>query len=332
MTHSVPMKAPLGKRRELSYAQEPQRSRGQAQRGGDVTVQAPRVSPVLAGRPDSVSVLRVRTRDVAQYVWRSDLPVSSSPRPFLHPVRTLGGHVVTDAVPDSHTHQLGIGIAAPDIDGVNFWGGRTFVAGHGPAWLDNHGSQHHQRWLRRTSNELAHTVHWIGMDQTTLLREERVITCRPVSETAWSLGIRTRLVNTTDRPLTVRSPAALGRVGAGYGGFFWRGPNVTEATVLSPGGNGVASVHGQTADWVAVTGTPRDGGPWTMLFVPGDEITAQDRWFVRARDYIGVGSCLAWEQPLVLAPGESIARHIVTVVVDGAVTAATAEELARSAL
>jgi hypothetical protein len=85
--------------------------------------------------------LQVDGREVADYVWRSDLPASTAPRPFLHPVRTLAGTVVTDARPHSHTHQLGISIAAPDIGGRNFWGGRTFVAGHGPAWLDDHGAR-----------------------------------------------------------------------------------------------------------------------------------------------------------------------------------------------
>jgi hypothetical protein len=67
-----------------------------------------------------------------------------------------------------------------------------------------------------------------------------------------------------------------------------------------------------------------------VLFVPADETTAHDRWFVRARDYLGVGSSVTWDRPLVLAPEETITRHVVTVVVDGAVSPATAAELADS--
>jgi hypothetical protein len=283
--------------------------------------------PVLADRS---AVLRVNGRDVAEYVWRPDLPLSSSPRPYLHPVRTLAGRTVTDAVPDSHPHQLGISVAAPDVDGRNFWGGRTWVAGHGPAWLDNHGTQRHHRWLRQTSTDLTHTLCWVDPRQTTLLRERRSIACRGVGETAWSLGIRTELTNATDGPLALRSPAAQGRTGAGYGGFFWRGPAVVGAArILSPVGTDVHAVHGATAGWIAITG---DGGSgsWTVLFVPADEATAHDRWFVRARDYLGVGSSVTWDRPLVLAPEETITRHVITVVVDGAVSPATAAELADS--
>ncbi|GAA4682720.1 PmoA family protein [Phytohabitans rumicis] len=282
---------------------------------------------VLTDQPHGTAVLRVRGRDVARYVWKPDLPLAMSPRPYLHPVRTLAGTTVTDAAPDSHPHQFGISIASPDVDGRNFWGGRTFVAGHGPAWLDNHGVQQHQRWLRHTSDELAHTLQWLDAHHTALLRERRSITCRPVDGTAWSLSIHTEVTNATGRPLPIRSPAAHGRVGAGYGGFFWRGPAVKGSTrVFSAAGADVRAVHGATAAWVAVA-----GDDWTMLFVPGDETTARDRWFVRARDYLGVGSSLTWDQPLVLDPDETITRRMIAVVVDGDLPFAAAAALADTA-
>lgn len=287
---------------------------------------------MVADRPPDAVRLQVDGRDVASYVWRSQLPASTAPRPFLHPVRTLAGCLVTDARPHSHTHQLGISIAAPDIGGRNFWGGRTFVAGHGPAWLDDHGAQRHRRWLRHTDAELAHTLQWVDADGAALLRERRSIECVPLRDDAWVLGFQTRLTNATDRPLPIRSPAALGRVGAGYGGFFWRGPAATEEVrVLSPAGSGVRAVHGTTAPWVAVSGADRERREWTMLFLPADATTAGDRWFVRARDYLGVGSSLTWDRPLVLEPGARITRHILAVVADGTFSADAAAALADAA-
>ncbi|WP_211370351.1 PmoA family protein [Nonomuraea turkmeniaca] len=275
----------------------------------------------------ATEVLRLDGREVASYVWQPKAPASSSPRPFLHPVRTLAGRTVTDAVPDSHPHQFGIGVAFPDLDGVNFWGGRTFVTGHGPAWLDNHGSQRHERWLGRSETSLSHALRWLGPDDGLLLHERRTITCTPVDGpfhgAVWSLAVRTQLTNGAERALVMRSSAAKGRVGAGYGGFFWRGPNVTGAAVFSAAGEGVEPVHGRSAAWVAVAAPE-----WTLVFRPGDEDTAQDPWFVRARDYLGVGSCVAWAEPLVLEPGEAISRTVVVLVADGRLTA---EDVARLA-
>jgi len=290
----------------------------------------PGVRPqALADQPHGIATLRLRGRDVVRYVWRPDLPRAMSPRPYLHPVRTLAGTTVTDAGPDSHRHQYGISIAAPDVGGHNFWGGRTFVAGHGPAWLDNHGVQQHQRWLRHTEDELAHALRWADGHGAALLHEHRTITCRPVSDVAWALTTHTRLTNATAAPLAISSPAAQGRPGAGYGGFFWRGATVESARVLSPAGSDVQSVHGSTSAWLAVTGTA-SAVTWSVLFVPGDETTARDRWFVRARDYLGVGSSLAWDDPLVIGPDETIERSLVIAVVDGPLTPSAAAALADS--
>ncbi|WP_460525702.1 DUF6807 domain-containing protein [Flindersiella endophytica] len=277
------------------------------------------------------AVLRLLGREVARYVWAPSLPVASAPRPYLHPVRTLAGHVVTDARPDSHQHQLGISIALPDVGGYNFWGGRTYVAGHGPAWLDNHGIQRHERWLSSSETGCEHALSWVGAhDGVELLRERRSISARLVAGAeAWILDLSTSLTNATGQALALRTPAASGRAGAGYGGYFWRGPAISgNVRLLSPQGTSVGAVHGVAAPWLAVSpGT----GEWTMLLVPGDSATAQDRWFVRARDYLGVGLSPCWDRPLVLAPAETLSRRLLAIVADGALPAAAAEKLAAEA-
>ena len=50
-----------------------------------------------------------------------------SPRPYLHPVRTLGGVTVTDHLPADHPWHLGAGVALQDVNGINFWGGKTYT-------------------------------------------------------------------------------------------------------------------------------------------------------------------------------------------------------------
>ncbi|MEV6348953.1 PmoA family protein [Actinoplanes sp. NPDC051851] len=256
---------------------------------------------------DATAVLRLAGRPVAEYAWRPDLPAALAPRPYLHPVRTLAGTPVTELMPASHRHHLGVSVAVAEVDGANFWGGRTFLPGHGPAWLDNQGTQHHQRWLRRTDEELSHTLHWTSASGETLLTERRDLTARLLGEDAWALGFGFTLTNATGRELAIRSPAVHGRTGAGFGGFFWRAPS-------GPGGRRdvAPDAHGGHAPWLSVGG---DG--WTLLFVAATPATRGDRWFVRTRDYLGVGSSLSWDTPLILPPGESLRREVVTVIADG---------------
>jgi hypothetical protein len=64
------------------------------------------------------------------------------------------------------------------------------------------------------------------------------------------------------------------------------------------------------------------------LFVAADERTARDPWFLRTRDYLGVGSSLAWDKPLTIEPGVTVDRSVVTVIADGPLSRAEAAELA----
>ncbi|MBW6438867.1 PmoA family protein [Actinoplanes hulinensis] len=285
-------------------------------------------SPEAAVTGDARATLRLADQVVAEYTWRPDLPVALSPRPYLHPVRTLGGICVTELMPASHRHHLGVSVAVAEVDGANFWGGRTFIPGHGPAWLDNQGTQAHARWLRRTPEQIGHTLRWTGIDGALLLTERREISARRLADDAWALDFGFTLSNAADRDMPVRSPAVHGRPGAGYGGFFWRAPAPdSPVRIDAESGSGVEATHGRTSRWLSV-----HGGAWTLVFIGGTERTRSDRWFVRTRDYLGIGSALSWDEPLVLAPGSSLTRRMVTVIADGTLSperaAAYADELA----
>ncbi|GAB7039533.1 MULTISPECIES: DUF6807 domain-containing protein [Catenuloplanes] len=284
--------------------------------------------------------------DVAEYVWDpAELPRTVSPRPFLHPVRTLSGVRVTDVMPGDHLHHLGVSIAVPDLAGHNFWGGRTFVRTAGPRPLDNHGVQRHDRWDARTADAVEARLVWHGADGGSLVRERRRIAVLPLPAWGcWALDVAFTLENVTAEPLSFASPAVNGRPGAGYGGFFWRAPSIntgtgtgtgtgtTVASAFGPDRRGVRWLHGRTADWLALCGHGAGRTRWSLLFVPADERTRADPWFVRTGDYAGVGSCLAWERPLVVPAGETLSRRIITVVADGTLGVAEAAELSTAAL
>ncbi|MGX7673854.1 DUF6807 domain-containing protein [Plantactinospora sp. DSM 117369] len=252
---------------------------------------------------------------VADYVWHPRLPMAVSPRPFLHPVRTLAGTEVTESMPADHLHHLGVSVAVADVSGANFWGGRTFVPSRGPVQLPNHGTQQHHQWNTCTPTTIHQELRWIGPDGTDLVRERRRIAALPVHDDAWALDFGFALTNVTSEPLAFASPATNGRPGAGYGGFFWRARHGgRQIRVLGPDRTGERRLHGQRTAWLALTGGSTD--PWTLIFVPGQPHPI-DPWFVRSRDYAGVGSALAWSQPLLVSPGECVRRRILTVVADG---------------
>lgn len=272
-------------------------------------------------------VLRCADRPVARYETAPEVAARLAPRPYFHPVTTRSGTTVTELCPADHLHHFGVSIAVPDVDGHNFWGGRTFVPGRGPTELDNHGTQRHRRYTSSGPDGFAAELGWVAAGQE-LLRERRTVTALPLDETAWALDLTFALTNVTDRDLSIGSPATNGRPGAAYGGFFWRAPQAATAPdVCTADADGEDAVHGTRADWLALRGPD-----WTLVFAPGTDRTREDPWFVRAAEYPGVGSSLAHDGRLPISPGESVVRRIVTVVADGRLAKDRAAELAGKAV
>ncbi|MET9800009.1 PmoA family protein [Streptomyces sp. NPDC006368] len=272
-------------------------------------------------------VLRCAGRAVGRYHYRPALAPDLSPRPYLHPVTTLRGTPVTEERPDDHLHHLGVSVAVPDVAGINFWGGRTFVRDRGPTPLDNHGEQRHQDWKLRDPDGFVEDLSWSSGGHE-LLRERRTVAATELTDTAWALDFTYSLTNRGTEDLSIGSPATNGRPGAGYGGFFWRAPRAaTPPTVHTADAEGESSVHGRTAPWLALTGPD-----WTLVFAGATEETRKDPWFVRTEEYPGVGSSLAWDTRLPFPAGATVVRRVVTVVADGALERAEAAALVRKAL
>ncbi|MGW4906557.1 DUF6807 domain-containing protein [Streptomyces sp. NPDC004270] len=272
-------------------------------------------------------VLRVAGRPVARYVTRPELPARLSPRPYLHPVTTLAGTAVTELTPADHTHHLGVGVAVPDVEGFNFWGGRTFVRDQGPTELDNHGTQRHLAFQLRDPDGFVEELRWTAAG-TELLRERRTVAATELTDTAWALDFTFSLTNITEGPLSIGSPATNGRPGAAYGGYFWRARREAAAPdAFTADREGEPAVHGRSADWLALAGTD-----WTLVFAGATEDTRRDSWFVRTAEYPGVGSSLAHTERLRVPPGETVVRRVVTVVADGRLGRGEAAALARKAV
>jgi Methane oxygenase PmoA len=273
---------------------------------------------------------------VAGYVVQPELALDLSPRPYLHPVTTLRGVTVTDALPRDHPWHLGVSVALQhvvvgDQAPLNFWGGRTYVRDGDYTWLDDHGRIEHVAWTDRRPDRIGQELAWQvpgqSPDVSTVLRERRTLTASYVrlpfgtrlEEQAWALGVDFALTNATAQPVSLGSPGSMGRPAAGYGGFFWRAPaSPAGVRVATPQQQGEDAVHGQPAEWLLFSGGDAGTGrPWSLLMAGQDAATRADPWFVRVRDYPGVGSALAYERPVVLNPGEIVQRSLMVIVLDG---------------
>ena len=270
--------------------------------------------------------LHVDGRWVAGYVDGAELDAVLAPRPHLHPVRTLGGRVVTDAVPRDHRWHLGVSVAVQDVDGRNFWGGRSYLRGRGYTWRADHGRIEHAGFDARDDGGFVERLRWVGPDGEVLLTERRAVRARAAAG-GWELGLSTELTNTAGRALELGSPATNGRAGAGYGGLFWRLPPAAEPEVRTPDATGEPAVHGSTARWLCWT--EHGPGPFTLAVVGADPATRADPWFVRVEGYPGIGSQLAAEHPVRVRPGGVVGRGLRALVADGVLDRAAVDDWAR---
>ncbi len=259
------------------------------------------------GRRLSVSV---RGSEVMHYVYRPDLPVEHSPRPFCHPIRTLAGTVITAAAPADHPWHYGLSLALPMVSGVNFWGGPTYLRGQGYRALTDHGRVEHLGWADpattadRTGRE--EMLQWLSPDRRMLLSERRRIGVRLSAHRPdeWCLDFAYQLRNETADPVVLGSPGSAGRPAAGYGGLFLRcAESLEDAAVFDSDGQRDAAVFGSLARSVLLR-SPRAEVELGRTDGPGPA----DPWFVRTDEYAGVCAALAFQTECILAPRAAVRR------------------------
>ncbi|MFJ4209705.1 DUF6807 family protein [Paenarthrobacter sp. NPDC089675] len=252
----------------------------------------------------------------------TSLDAGLSPRPYLHPVTTPAGTTVTDHLPVDHVWHLGAGFALQDVNGSNFWGGRSYRRSAG-RYLDlpDHG-RIAIGTVRHGQDQSALDLDWIGADGRKLLSEKRSFRQTAVDHRTWRLDLKTELTAVVDSALG--SPGSHGQAGSGYGGFFWRLPVNASARVFSSTADGELAVHGSVSPWLAWSGK-FDGGPATLVFGAPEE--SADPWFVRLEDYPAVGSALAWDAPVELKAGRTLSRTIPVWIADGILTADEVEDV-----
>src|SRR5829696_8427612 len=259
---------------------------------------------------------------------RGTIP-TSTPRPYLHPVRTRTGVVVSAHHPADHDWHNGVGMAIPDVNGTSFWGGGTYVHGEGYVLLDNHGVIVGES-LELEDDAFTQELNWIGHDGSIVLHEQRSIAWSDIDQQQWRLIFESRL--RADAGAQLGSPGSKGRVGGGYGGFFWRFPACDNAQVFTAEARGEDAVHGSVAPWLAWSADfaagPGISGPATIVIAAPDAAAAGEPWFVRVRDYPGVGSSLAWDHPAILPAGGVLQRRFDVAIADGRLTEAESRELA----
>ncbi len=249
------------------------------------------------------------------YAYQPNTPQLESPRPYFHPVHTLGGELVTLFRPEDHVWHRGIAWSLPNVGTANFWGGVTYLRDQGYVQLPNNGAMRHEGFLRLSPATVAHRLHWITEQGEVWFRELRRFDVSVVeSAGAWVLAFATAMTNVSGREIVIGSPTTQGRDNAGYGGLFWRGPeSFVGGRVYVPSGVGRDEFMGTRAPWMGHT-----SGRATLVFVDAPENHGHPtQWFVRSGMFACVCPAPFFSEEVRVADGESLLLRYAVVIADG---------------
>lgn len=271
------------------------------------------------------------------YVYVPDMPPNESPKPYFHPMHTLGGNEISCYRPYDHLWHKGLQmtmahLTAGDGEPQNFWGGGSYVHGTGYVQLPNNGSMVHREWtavdLNEDSVELAHNLAWLTQSGDHWITEERHIDIKGVNpdERYYYLDYHLRLTNVWKESLHFGSPTTAGRPNAGYGGLFWRGPRsftqsgrIWTASGLSTDDTPESEIMGSSSAWLAYSGRhDGTGNRSTLLFLDHpSNLRYPTKWFVRRDPFACVSFAFSFDEELELVAGDTLAMKYRMVICDG---------------
>jgi hypothetical protein len=257
--------------------------------------------------------------EIATYEYGAPVPAFEAPKPYLHPLRTLSGALVSAYRPHDHRWHKGLQMTVSHLDDQNFWGGFSYRHGEGYVPVDNVGRMRHDGFdaVEVTDDEvrLVERLTWVTAAGEDWVTERRTLRWHAVDveRGTWTLDFATELCNVRGTELHVGSPTTHGRPDAGYTGFFWRGPRgFTGGEVLVADPDAAPEPMGGSSPWLAYTGRHDevDGGATLLFFAGTSSASVPLRWFVRREPFPAVNPSPAFAEEVVVAPGDTLVlRH-----------------------
>ncbi|TDE00783.1 PmoA family protein [Jiangella asiatica] len=275
--------------------------------------------------------------ELLEYVYHPADAQREAPRPYAHPVRTLGGEVVTVLRPHDHVWHKGLAWSLPHVGSENFWGGGTYThAERRYVQRDNNGAMRHQRLTALDALadlvRIRHDLAWITQAGRHIVDEDRTVTVTVApGHDAWTQRFDTAMTNVSGETIMLGSPTTAGRDNAGYGGLLWRGPrSFTGGTVLAPGTAGGDDLRGKRAPWMGFTGRHDETAAASTVVVVDHEANPSHppQWFVRTEAFAALCPAPFFSEELPFEPGLTLRFSYAVVVADGESDPARAATLA----
>jgi Methane oxygenase PmoA len=239
--------------------------------------------------------------------------VWDAPRPYLHPVRSRAGALLTVEAPADHPWHHALWFTIKFVNGENFWeeyGEFGLLRTRSVVDLPTGGVQATIDWVRPGSDEVA-------------LTETRSLTPLDLGAGAYGIDWLEELTPVVDTVFD-RTPFS---TWGGYGGLTWRGsPDWRDTVLILPDGSRQDRLLGERAAWCALHGVAplpdgTDAACGIVLADHPDNPRFPTPWYGSNRaDTYGEGwanflnAAFLWHEPVEVAGGATLRlRHLVIV-------------------
>jgi hypothetical protein len=248
-----------------------------------------------------------------------ELPcVWDAPRPFVHPLTTPGGAILSVEAPADHPWHHALWFTIKFVNGENFW------------------EEYDEFGTLRTISVAADgatvraELDWIAPDgESVRLHERRTLRVTELDSTAYAIDWTEHL----EVPVTTELDRTPFTTWGGYGGLTLRGaPDWTDTVLRLDDGTDRDRCLGERSAWLAITGTAHGGvetpGPAGVVMLDHpDNPRYPTPWYASTRaDTYGEGwanfvnAAFLWDRALTVEPGQPLVLRHRVIVHDGAMT------------
>ncbi len=244
-----------------------------------------------------------------------DLPCEwDAPRPFMHPLTTPAGAVLSVEAPADHPWHHALWFTIKFVNGENFW---EEYGEYGTLRTTN---------VRESDHAVTAQLDWIAADgETVRLRETRTISRAPIDNDAYAIDWTESLSVDVDTVLD-RTPFT---TWGGYGGLTLRGaPTWTDTLIRLDDGVERDRSLGEPSAWLSIEGIASgraEVNAGVVFFDHPSNPRAPSPWYASTHaDTYGEGwanfvnAAFLWDEPLHLAAGTSLDLKYRVIVYDGA--------------
>lgn len=268
-----------------------------------------------------------------------DLPcVWDAPRPYVHPLTTPAGAVLTVEAPADHPWHHALWFTIKFVNGENFWeeygefGTLRTIATNESTSVDG------------SIQDVGARLQWIAPDgETVRAGETRTIRTTPLDADAYAIDWTESLQFPAIEPVTDtvldRTPFT---TWGGYGGLTFRGaPDFTDTVIRLADGTDRDRALGDPSPWLSLEGTPHtwietepqrtsrqagraDRQAGIVMFDHPDNPRSPSPWYASTKaDTYGdgwanfVNAAFLWDNPLTVAANESLHLRYRVIVHDG---------------